>query len=242
MDSTDNFSHTGVSGSSPGDRMKTAGYGAQGWGENIAYVSGTLSEATVKQLHTNLMNSPGHYANIVRGSYEEIGISVHQGTMNGRPVVFATQNFGTPNSSERAEPNDVGGGGSTPTPPKPTEPVPPKPTEPVPPKPTEPKPPVDTDEVFDFNSYRQVYKSTIKTFDEGDAIDLRTLDADLFQRGNQAFKIVDKFTKGGNEIKFRQDAEKKMTYIDMNVDHDTHTDITLKVAGLHTFAKGDFIL
>src|SRR3712207_2866315 len=93
MDSTDIFNHTGVNGSSPGDRMKTAGYGAQGWGENIAYVSGTLSEATVKQLHTNLMNSPGHYANIVRGSYEEIGIGLQQGTINGRSVVFVTQNF-----------------------------------------------------------------------------------------------------------------------------------------------------
>ncbi|MCB8819467.1 CAP domain-containing protein [Microvirga rosea] len=108
MDATDTFSHTGVNGSSPGDRMASAGYGAQGWGENIAYVSGDLTEATVRQLHTNLMNSPGHYANIVNGSFEEIGIGLKEGTINGYKVVFVTQNFGTPNATERAEPDDVG--------------------------------------------------------------------------------------------------------------------------------------
>jgi serralysin len=97
-----------VNGSDPGDRMAAAGYGAQGWGENIAYASGGLTEATVRQLHTNLMNSPGHYANIVNGSFEEIGIGLKEGTINGYKVVFVTQNFGTPNAAERAEANDVG--------------------------------------------------------------------------------------------------------------------------------------
>jgi Ca2+-binding RTX toxin-like protein len=107
MDQTDTFSHTGVNGSSPGDRMTAAGYGWQGYGENIAYVSGGMTEATVRQLHTNLMNSPGHYANIVNGNFEEIGIGLKEGTINGYKVVFVTQNFGTPNATERAEPNDV---------------------------------------------------------------------------------------------------------------------------------------
>jgi serralysin len=108
MDRTDTFSHAGVNGSSPGDRMAAAGYGAQGWGENIAYVSGGMTEATVRQLHANLMNSPGHYANIVNGSFEEIGIGLKQGTIDGYNVVFVTQNFGMPNAAERAEPDDVG--------------------------------------------------------------------------------------------------------------------------------------
>jgi Ca2+-binding RTX toxin-like protein len=120
MDQTDTFSHTGVNGSSPGDRMAAAGYGAQGWGENIAYVSGGMTEATVRQLHTNLMNSPGHYANIVSGSFEEIGIGLKEGMINGYKVVFVTQNFGTPNATERAEPDDVG----TTAPPT-TDPTPP---------------------------------------------------------------------------------------------------------------------
>jgi serralysin len=39
MLATDTFSHTGANGSSPGDRMKAAGYGFTGswaWGENIS--------------------------------------------------------------------------------------------------------------------------------------------------------------------------------------------------------------
>src|SRR4029450_2504896 len=102
------FSHTGVNGSSAGARMTSAGYGWQGWGENIAYMSGGMTESTVRQLHTNLMNSPGHYANIVNGSFEEIGIGLKEGTSKGYNGVFVTQNFGTPNTTERAEANDVG--------------------------------------------------------------------------------------------------------------------------------------
>src|SRR5687767_3898723 len=58
MDQYDTFSHTGVNGSNPGQRETAAGYGWTGWGENIAYVTGELNEATVRQLFTNLMNSP----------------------------------------------------------------------------------------------------------------------------------------------------------------------------------------
>src|SRR3712207_2197711 len=86
MDATDTFSHTGVNGSNPGERITNAGYGAQGWGENIAYVSGGMTEATVRELHTNLMNSPGHYANIVNGAFEEIGIG-QIGRASGRERV-----------------------------------------------------------------------------------------------------------------------------------------------------------
>jgi serralysin len=108
MDQTGTFSHTGVNGSSAGDRMTAAGYGWQGWGENIGYVNGPLGEAAVRQLHADLMNSPGHYANIVNGTFEEIGIGLKEGTINGRNVVFVTQNFGTPNATEQAEADDVG--------------------------------------------------------------------------------------------------------------------------------------
>ncbi|AWM86986.1 CAP domain-containing protein [Microvirga sp. 17 mud 1-3] len=107
MDQTDIFSHTGVDGSNAGDRMTAAGYGWEGWGENIAYASGPLDETTVRKLHDMLVNSPGHYANIVNGSFEEIGIGLKAGTINGENVVFVTQNFGIPNATERAEANDI---------------------------------------------------------------------------------------------------------------------------------------
>ncbi|WP_052002850.1 CAP domain-containing protein [Microvirga sp. BSC39] len=108
VDIKDTLSHTGANNSSPGDRMAAAGYGAQGWGENIAYVSGELNEATVRQLHSNLMSSPTHYANIINRSFEEVGIGLVQGQINGQLAVFVTQAFGTPNAQERAEPIDVG--------------------------------------------------------------------------------------------------------------------------------------
>ncbi|WP_283207338.1 CAP domain-containing protein, partial [Methylobacterium soli] len=139
MDQTDTFSHTGIGGSSPGARITDAGYGWQGYGENIAYVSGPLSEATVQQLHTNLMNSPGHYANIVNGSFDEIGIGLREGTIDGRTVTFVTEDFGTPNATERAEANDVGTATLAPVTPAPapvTTAPSPAPTTPAPTAPT----------------------------------------------------------------------------------------------------------
>ncbi|WP_114944944.1 CAP domain-containing protein [Microvirga calopogonii] len=113
MDQTNNFSHTGIDRSNAGDRMTAAGYGWEGWGENIGYRSGRLDEATVQKLHALLVNSPEHYANIVNGSFEEIGIGLKEADFNGKAVVLVTQNFGTPNAAERAEANDVGS--ATPT-------------------------------------------------------------------------------------------------------------------------------
>jgi Ca2+-binding RTX toxin-like protein len=263
MDSTDNFSHTGVSGSSPGDRMKTAGYGAQGWGENIAYVSGTLSEATVKQLHTNLMNSPGHYANIVRGSFEEIGIGLKQGTINGHNVVFVTQNFGTPNSSERAEPNDVGGTST------PTTPTVPKPTEPTTAK---GKSIIGTssnntlygtsgddtlngnagkdslwgrggDDTFVFDTAREANGDTIRDFNgSDDIIKLSGIDANTSVSGNQAFKFIGTqgFHKTAGELKAYE--VKGNTYIAGDTDGNGYANFTIKVLGDHSFTKGDFVL
>ncbi|MER2267584.1 CAP domain-containing protein [Methylobacterium oxalidis] len=159
MDQADAFSHTGANGSSVATRIENAGYGWQGYGENIAYVSGGLDEATVQKLHSMLVNSPGHYANIINGSFEEVGIGLKQGTIGGYDVVFVTEDFGTPNANERVEANDVinvtasSPVTATPTP-APTETAPttpvqaePAPTEPVPttpvqaePAPTEPVP------------------------------------------------------------------------------------------------------
>jgi uncharacterized protein YkwD len=192
MDQTDTFSHTGVNGSDPGDRMGTAGYGAQGWGENIAYVSGGMTEATVRQLHTNLMNSPGHYANIVRGSFEEIGIGLKEGTINGHSVVFVTQNFGTPNSAEGAEADGVGTtttADTTPTPP-PTDTT--ADTTPTPP-PIDttgiPSPPIPTPDT----SMKQAKKEIILSQIEGIAEDLAAgdLQAGVFRFGGVKVKVFE---------------------------------------------------
>jgi Ca2+-binding RTX toxin-like protein len=113
MGKTNTFSHKGVGGSSPSDRAKAASYDWQGWGENIAWRTGPLTEETVRLLHDQLVNSPVHYANLINRSFEEIGIGLQIGLYNGFLGVYVTQNFGTPNVSERAEANDVGSGKAT---------------------------------------------------------------------------------------------------------------------------------
>lgn len=99
MISTDTFSHTGVNGSDPGQRMTAAGYNFTGswtWGENIAWVSthdpaGYQDE--MQQLHTNLMNSPGHRANILNDNFKEVGIGLEVGQYGSYNGAFVTQDF-----------------------------------------------------------------------------------------------------------------------------------------------------
>ena len=99
----DVMSHTGVSGSKPGDRMRAAGYvfeGAWAAGENIAWQSqrGAAGLADdVINLHAALMNSPPHRANLLNPNFTEIGIGIEIGffTSNGKiwPSIIVTQNF-----------------------------------------------------------------------------------------------------------------------------------------------------
>ncbi len=96
----DTFSHTGVNGTRAGDRMKAAGYvfsGAWTWGENIAWqaIGSTGLQAMADILHTNLMNSSGHRANILNGSYREAGIGYEVGSFQGYTAAMLTQNFAT---------------------------------------------------------------------------------------------------------------------------------------------------
>ncbi len=99
MISIDAFSHTGSGGSNAGQRMDSAGFdfsGGWGWGENIAYQSlrgdsGVFDD--VADLHENLMNSPGHRANILNPDFEAIGIGIEVGEYNGFTIAMATQNF-----------------------------------------------------------------------------------------------------------------------------------------------------
>jgi Ca2+-binding RTX toxin-like protein len=254
MDQTDTFSHTGVSGSSAGQRMTSAGYGWQGWGENIAYSSGPLNEATVQKLHDMLVNSPGHYANIVNGKFEEIGIGLKTGTINGYNVVFVTQNFGTPNAAERAEPNDVG---ATPSTPAPT--------------------PVQTisgssgndvlqgtasadvingqggkdvlsggsgNDTFVFDTAFEANGDTISDFvHRADRIDLRSIDANTGATGDQAFTFIgsDRFHKVAGELHTYRLADGN-TYLSGDTNGDGAAEFAIKVLGNHTFASADFLL
>lgn len=107
MLSTDTFSHTGEGGSSPAQRVSDAGYDYRTTGENIGFIAGpavgTLDAADVELLHANLMDSPGHRANLLNPNYTEIGLGIEQGDYRGYPAVVVTENFGRPTGSEAAE-------------------------------------------------------------------------------------------------------------------------------------------
>lgn len=114
---TDSFSHRGADGSSSRDRIEDAGYELEGrWltGENIAWVNEAgengLSDEVIR-LHTNLMNSPEHRANLMNPEFKEIGIGIETGDFvdNGQPLdaVFVTQNFGTTSANTVVLPEDT---------------------------------------------------------------------------------------------------------------------------------------
>jgi hypothetical protein len=105
----DIFSHDGVDGSNPGDRMSAAGYvfsGSWAWGENIAWKGTTgspnLNQFTVDE-HEGLFRSPGHRENLMNADFDEVGIGVRSGVFTvtndttGLTVnynaVMTTQNF-----------------------------------------------------------------------------------------------------------------------------------------------------
>src|SRR4028118_1898198 len=85
MLATDTFSHTGAGGSDGDDRMRSAGFqftGSSTWGDNIAWVSERVPSGysdEIELLHTNLMNSPGHKANILNGAFQAAGIGFEVG-------------------------------------------------------------------------------------------------------------------------------------------------------------------
>jgi hypothetical protein len=99
MLATDTFSHTGASGSNAGTRMTNAGYvftGSWSWGENIARAS-TRSPSgyqdEVLLLHTNLMNSSGHRANILDADFREVGLGLEIGDYQGSQNAMLTEDF-----------------------------------------------------------------------------------------------------------------------------------------------------
>lgn len=71
------FSHTSPTYGSPFQMMQKAGVTYKTAGENLAGAQTTASA------HQNLMNSPGHRANILNSSFTEIGIGVISGSAYG---------------------------------------------------------------------------------------------------------------------------------------------------------------
>jgi uncharacterized protein YkwD len=74
------FAHNTPEGRDPFDRMKAAGITFMAAGENLALAQ------TVEIAHTNLMNSPGHRANILNPSFGRVGIGILDGGFYGLMV------------------------------------------------------------------------------------------------------------------------------------------------------------
>ena len=94
MAELDFFDHTGLDGSSAGDRIEDTGYDFLAWAENIAAGYQT-PEAVVEAW----MGSDGHRANILDPNLEEIGVGYYfleedTGSVNANH--YWTQVFGTP--------------------------------------------------------------------------------------------------------------------------------------------------
>jgi len=71
------FAHDDLQGRDPFDRMKAANIHFEAAGENLALAQ------TVEIAHVNLMNSPGHRANILNPSFGRVGIGILDGGFYG---------------------------------------------------------------------------------------------------------------------------------------------------------------
>ena len=67
------FSHTGLDGSTPSQRIAAEGYAWSWAGENIA-----AGQQTVTAVMNGWLASPGHCANIMRAEYRDVGVSCVQ--------------------------------------------------------------------------------------------------------------------------------------------------------------------
>ncbi len=68
------FSHVSPNGSGPSDRLEAGNVSYRAMGENIFFGSQSPSQA-----HSGWMNSSGHRANILNGSFEKMGLGQYQG-------------------------------------------------------------------------------------------------------------------------------------------------------------------
>lgn len=100
MAEQDFYSHTGVDGSTPGERAERSGYVWQAVGENIA-----AGFTTAKDVVKGWIDSPGHRANILNPAYRELGVGYVRRMPDPGSVTYGTywtQLFGSPLNSSRA--------------------------------------------------------------------------------------------------------------------------------------------
>lgn len=85
------FSHTTPEGNPPWFWLDKVGYSYSYAGENLAM---DFSESA--DVESAWMNSPSHYANIVKPQYTRMGVGVARGTYEGRDTTFVVTFFAAP--------------------------------------------------------------------------------------------------------------------------------------------------
>lgn len=85
------FAHNSPTGETPWSFIQATGYSYVTAGENLAI---DFSEA--ESIQSAWMNSPGHRANIMNASFQEIGIGIAKGMYNGHETTIVVQMFGAP--------------------------------------------------------------------------------------------------------------------------------------------------
>ncbi len=94
----DFWAHVAPDGTTPWDFFASVGYDFYFAGENLARDFNT-SAGVVR----GWMNSPSHRENILNNDFEEIGIAVVNGELDGEETTLVVQMFGTPLSAGVAE-------------------------------------------------------------------------------------------------------------------------------------------
>lgn len=95
------WAHYSPSGKDPWGFIQKAGYKFAYAGENLA-----RNFATSDEVVQAWMDSPTHRANLLNGRYQDIGIAVAQGTLNGQETTLVVQEFGTKSTTVAALPED----------------------------------------------------------------------------------------------------------------------------------------
>ena len=91
MFSKNYWSHYAPDGTAPWNFIKSTGYSYVYAGENLAK-NFLFSDAVVDAW----MNSPTHKENMLRKDYEEVGLAIVNGILNGEQTTLVVQMFGTP--------------------------------------------------------------------------------------------------------------------------------------------------
>ena len=90
MIANDYFAHTSPQGITPWFWLKKEGYVPKSAGENLA-----INFTTAKSQHDGWMASTTHRENILSPKYQEIGVAVVEGSINGEKTIVTVQLFGT---------------------------------------------------------------------------------------------------------------------------------------------------